>query len=244
MRAQQAPRDRLVLYVPWYRAKDAARQAEIDEALRRNRDAGADDVVVLVEAKDRDAVPGGALRVETTPARQTFDDVYTLAAKEPGTIAVWINADSYFAPGALDAIRARDMNGQFICITRWNGKILEGSAWGCQDAWALKSDAVPVGEDTDLVFGTPGIDHVANGRMSERGHTLHNPCYEVRVQHLHASPKRDYPPTIYGKTLYVAPEENGASKVYTKPPKNLPKILPRLVQVQDAAGRWQVQVRQ
>ena len=216
-RGPQASGRRLVLYVPWYRASDPKRQGEIDEATRHNLGAGADEVVVLVEAKDAGAAAQFAARIETTPARQSFADVYRMM--QPGTVAVWINADCYFVPGALDAIRQRNMTGQFLCIARWDHDDRNPWAWGSQDAWALLADDKLAGQDTDLVFGTPGIDHVVNGRMAERGYSLHNPHYEVRIQHLHASPKRDYPPTIYGHTLYVWPEVNGVSKISSQAPR-------------------------
>ena len=245
-RNDNTPAPRLVLYVPWYRAKDAARQAEIDEATRRNLEAGADEVVLLVEPKDRGDVPEAfRARIEKTEKRQTFADVYALAARRPGTVAVWINADAYVAPGALDMIRQRDMRGLFLCITRWDGGVLEGSAWGCHDAWAVLADEALVGQDTDLAFGTPGIDHCVNGRMKKRGYTPRNPCYEVRVQHLHESGKRDYPPTIYGDTLYVWHEEDGVSVCSEKVPKGQPwkPQVPKLVQIKDARGNWQIRPR-
>jgi hypothetical protein len=242
---------RLVLYVPWYRASDPARQAEIDEATRRNLAAGADEVVILLEEKDRGAgLPAEvfpaklALHVETTHGRQTFADVYALAAKQPGSIAVWINSDCYFAPGALDALRAREWSAQsFVCISRWDGDVLNGTAWGSQDAWALLGDPALVGQDTDLAFGTPNIDHVVNARMQSRGYDLFNPCHEVRVQHLHAGGARSYPPQLTGPVLFVWPEENGRSRCSSQMPvARWDPHPPRNVHFKDANGRWKVGV--
>ena len=53
--------------------------------------------------------------------------------------------------------------------------------------------------------------------------------------------------TIYGNTLYVWPEVNGASKISSQAPRlhgggvQWPN-LPKLVQIKDAQGRWQIAI--
>ena len=248
VKIHQGPVRRLILYVPWYRATSDARQAEIDEATQRNLAAGADEVVLLIEEKDMaEAFPTYVLRgrigaqIETTRGRQTFADVYALSARTPSVITVWINADCYFGTGALDAIRSRDMAGQFVCVSRWDGEKLNETAWGSQDAWAILPSAELVGLDDDLAFGTPNIDHTVNARMKDRGYELHNPCREVRVQHLHASSARNYPPALIGPVLFVWPEEKGVSAFGSKPPLSRTSgKVPHLVQLGDAVHGWKV----
>ena len=167
---------KLKIFALWYRSPDAVHQTEINEALRCN--------CALKDA--------ALLKIEENGHRHNFEDVFSLAAKEPaGTVCCTCNADCHFDE-TLAKILKMDLMGKFLCITRHVKGFLNLQPQGCQDAWIWRAACTPRKYET-LEFGRYGVDGKLNFYLLSDGFTLENPCREIHVHHLHAEGHFDSP---------------------------------------------------
>ena len=190
----------LVIFGLTYQCGDAKHQEEINEAFRRN---------FALEAK--------VVKVEESGHRHNFDDIFSLAAKEPaGTICCTCNADCYF-DDTLAKVLKMDLMGKFLCITRHINGMLNLQPAGCQDAWIWRAECTPRKFET-LELGRYGVDGKLNYYLLSDGYTLENLCREIHVHHLHAEGQFDKPSRFpnypYPLGFVAPPNRRGQTKAW------------------------------
>jgi hypothetical protein len=183
------------LFVNYYVDGSGARQAELDEALRRNLDnRHIDRVVVLAEAPPPLTHP----KLLAVPAarRPTFRH-YFAAVNEHASAAdlnVVANSDIYFddSLGRLGGVALAD---RCLALTRWD---VQGDGhskhlgWNnSQDAWVFRGHVRAL-DACDYCPGQPACDWRLAAELRRCGYEVLNPSRDVRAHHLHRSGVRHY----------------------------------------------------
>ncbi|MEB3255352.1 MAG: exostosin family protein [Synechococcaceae cyanobacterium] len=209
---------RIVVFSQYYRARDAARQREIDTCLQHNLNHPLLDKVVLFLEEGAPPLPEGTVPCETIrhDARLTYADWLRQVPREKEAIALLLNADIHMAEGLEHLPAVFDRPDSFLALTRYNPRPEGGSSlndyphW-TQDCWGVRSDA-PISAGllhaSGFPLGFPGCDNRIAYVMWSHGFLLKNPGYHVRSVHRHADTGRGYDKTddrLYGGVTYVHP---------------------------------------
>lgn len=213
-----------------YDAKNAARQAELQECLQRNlANPHLGQVLLWKESGKTPAAPtglGSKLALLEKNHAPTFDELFALANAvcDRDDVALIANSDVWFDDTAalIESIRPN----QFFALLRWeeDGKLFSTPNGqprpDSQDAWIFRAPIRPVGAPFGL--GLPRNDNALAYRLWKLGFDLRNPAKTIRIHHLHASAVRSYgstkfcipPPWLHLEATEI--HERGQTKILRK----------------------------
>lgn len=193
---------KIVLFVPYFEPADPARRREIALCLERNLHCSAiDHIYLLIDDGAKVASDPARLTSLRLDHRPTYADWVGLSHELcPGQISVFANADIYFdnSIGELAQLFSADPNA-FVALSRYdltNGKeTLHPNPHWSQDSWAFRPPAVAnAARDACLDFpvGVPRCDNKVAYVFGVYGHTVYNPCRNIRSVHVHETGLRTY----------------------------------------------------
>jgi len=178
----------MILIQQRYASADAARQAELDEALARNEACHVFERIVPVEGSAR---------------RWTFADLFTLAAEQfPGRLCVVANSDISFDESLGLASRLLETPCVLVALTRWDDDAapsMEGrvdtATWRfysqSQDAWIFRAGSLPL-FDAAFQLGIPRCENRLAFEAARAGIVVRNPALSIRARHHHATNVRTW----------------------------------------------------
>lgn len=220
----------MILLAGFYQDKDAHRQAEFLECIRRN--AANERIAALhlfVEyavdqpalAREYPVLSGEKIHLVPHGRRVRYADLFAYANDHFGGRRVIIaNADIYFDE-TLAGLDRLDLSGRLLCLSRWDVQP-DGAATffdhgGSQDAWIF--DAPIPRFRSDFHLGLLGCDNRLAWEAANAGLELHNPGRHIRALHLHLSGVRRYTQQerLAGPTRGVPPDEGLLLDVPTRP---------------------------
>ena len=178
----------MILIQQRYVSSDAARQAELDEALARNEACDVFERIVPVE---------GAAK------RWTFADLFTLAAEQfPGRLCVVANSDISFDESLGLASRLLEAPSVLVALSRWDDDAapsMEGrvdtTTWQfysqSQDAWIFRAGSLPR-FDAAFQLGIPRCENRLAFEAARAGVVVRNPALSIKARHHHATNVRTW----------------------------------------------------
>ena len=190
------------LFIPYFNPIEASRRKELELCLAKNRANNRIAHVYLMIDDDAEVdLEDGRVTVFRMNRRPTYQDWTRLAeTSSPDHICVLANADIYFDEtiSLLEELFDADPTA-FVALTRYDLSGTEISLhpnphWS-QDTWAyLPEHASNPDRDRCLNFplGVPRCDNKVAYGFAVYGHTVYNPCHQVRSMHVHESGKRTY----------------------------------------------------
>lgn len=192
----------ITLFVPYFEPPEPERRREVDAALAENLAHPAiGHVVLMADEPVTAALDPARATVAALPARPTYRDWARLSLERcPDGLSVLANADIHFDGSlpALGAIFEADAEA-FVALSRYDpgsdGLVPHPNPHWSQDVWAFRPGAAPnPHRDAALDFplGVPRCDNKVAYVFAMHGHRVHNPFFEVRAIHLHASQLRGY----------------------------------------------------
>ncbi len=191
-----------VLFVPYFRPDDPARQAEIELCLEKNKaNPALSGICLIVDEAGHEHLASDRVKVHRVQARPTYRDWVELSyLYAPDAISLLANADIYFLDDVsrLAGVFANDPTG-FVALSRYDGHDAElvrhpNPHWS-QDSWAfLPRDCRSQSRDAQLGFplGVPRCDNKVAYVFAAYGHNVYNPCDHIRSVHVHESAIRSY----------------------------------------------------
>lgn len=192
----------ITVFIPYFRPKDAARRKELELCLEKNRACGAISHLVLMIDDDAEVdTSDGRFSVLRFDHRPTYKDWVELSYKKAlGDISVLANADIYFDEtlAGLNGLFEADPSG-FVALSRYeregNKLSLHPNPHWSQDVWAFRPSASrnPARDAClDFPLGVPRCDNKVAYVFGIYGHTVYNPCRQIRSVHVHESGLRNY----------------------------------------------------
>ncbi|MGA3065645.1 MAG: hypothetical protein ABSF29_02235 [Tepidisphaeraceae bacterium] len=181
------------LFLNTYRDASPQRNAELDEAMRRNRDCPHIDKIHRI----------------TEPARPTIREMLAIARKRIGwaDIAILANSDIYFDQTA--ALLHYIGYEECFALARYEGQQSQEICFnphGSQDAWIFRGPPPDVAADFPL--GLNGVDSRFGRLLQECGLSVYNPSRSIKTHHIHGSairPARGEAEKIPGPYAYFPP---------------------------------------
>lgn len=188
------------VFALYWNPGSADRQRELALAIQRNLDnPDVDEVVLIVE---RGAVLGEFAghrklrQVITDSERPTYREIFQIANERitsPYDMTILLNTDCWFEHGDLEKLKTMDTRQFVFAVTRWDvGPDLLprpnfAPTFSGRDAWIFVGRIRP----TKWLEFSPGqwnCDWYLDWQIQHAGYTVVNPCYDVRLWHLHEKP--------------------------------------------------------
>jgi hypothetical protein len=190
------------LFMPYFNPAEQNRRRELELCLAKNRENDRISHIYLMIDDDADVDQSdGRVTVIRMDQRPTYQDWTRLAeAHSPNHISVLANADIYFDEtiSQLEELFARDATA-FVALSRYelldDDISLHPNPHWSQDTWAyFPAHASNPDRDRCLNFplGVPRCDNKVAYSFAVYGHTVYNPCHQVRSIHVHQSGLRTY----------------------------------------------------
>lgn len=209
----------IILYTPYFSAAEAARQAELDECLRRNVNNHALTKIVLLV--DDDAMPPLAsdrIQIVKLSARPTYLDwVRITRSQGQRHLSLLANTDIYFDDSVAKLREVLAAPETFVALSRYDrieGRLEQhpNPEWS-QDTWAFDTASeISEAHATTLNFplGVPRCDNKVAYLFAVRGWRVCNPVRFINSVHVHETQLRTYNKktdlTILGGVAHVHPE--------------------------------------
>lgn len=197
----------IVVFYQYYKPKNAARRAEIDECLNKNlANKKIDRLMVFFEDQSHmsliDDRPN--LIKQFLPDRMSYSFWLKETDKLPvGSISLLLNSDIYLDE-TVEYLKSESKNilqeQMFIALTRYNPagggfKLNDNPHW-TQDVWGVAKGEQPFHkallQETAFELGQPGCDNKIAYVMHSYGYTVTNPCFRFKSIHLQADAAREY----------------------------------------------------
>ena len=188
--------------MPYFRPAQAERRAELERCLTENRANDAIDHIYLMIDDDAEVdLSDGRVSVIKMDRRPTYRD-WTVFTEQycPDKVSVLANADIYFDStlSRLTELFEADPTA-FVALSRY--ELVDGATtlhpnphWS-QDTWAYypaKASNPVRDERLNFPLGVPRCDNKVAYVFGVYGHTVYNPCREVRSIHVHSTGIRNY----------------------------------------------------
>lgn len=148
------------------------------------------EVVILLEGDIEFPIKHDKIVIVKITKRPTFNDFINTAnalLKSENDISIIFNSDIYFDHSAKYFYKLKPF--QVYALNRWdvqeNGKVSLFSTYKSNDAWAFRGKIKPI--DTDYFLGQLGCDNRFLFDLSKHGYSIKNPCFTIRIFHLHLS---------------------------------------------------------
>ena len=207
----------IVIYTQYYRSRDAGRQRELDECLRRNLNHPRISKVMLFLEDDAPPLPKATVALEIIPSRDrlTYAEWFRWVRQQQHGIALLLNSDIYLDEGLEHLTSCLDSPDVFVALTRYNPvkadfHLNDYPHW-TQDVWGVRADALLPDSllyASGFPLGYPGCDNRIAFVLWSHGFHVRNPCYHLRSIHLQAAIDRAYDKNkdrLYGGVSYVHP---------------------------------------
>lgn len=128
-------------------------------------------------------------------------DFFKFAIEElKGKICMITNSDIYIHEYNYDLINKLNNEKIAYSLTRYEHDMscpLINHYQGSHDCYIFKSDMnISIIDNLNYYLNTPGIEIWINKGLFEQGYTLLNPCYQIKIIHLHRSELRNHGPHI------------------------------------------------
>jgi hypothetical protein len=214
----QEKRHPIVLFTPFYKAKNDARQKELDECLLRNISCKSISKVVLII--DDDHTPfakNQKLEIVRTRSRPTYRQWLDLTRSfAPDAVSLLANSDISFDSSIESVSAIFTSANRFVAISRYEKNGLETAPhsnphWS-QDVWALCGTAPPAPDlldSLDIPLGVPRCDNKIAYLFAIHGWEIFNPIRFIKCTHHHETLERGYQKrkdtTVLGGVAYVHP---------------------------------------
>lgn len=211
--------NKLVLFVPYFRAPTGERQEELDCCLFKNVECSAiDRIILVVDDGHRPPFMHNHLHIIDVESRLTYRmwaELSEIYAKNSTTVLA--NSDIYFD----DSVRKLQKTlsavpNRFVTLSRLE-KIEDqfishpNPKWS-QDAWAYSvTSPLPTSllSALDIPLGVPRCDNKVAYVFAIHGWEVCNPCHFIRSVHVHETNQRAYckktDQTVLGGVAYVHP---------------------------------------
>jgi len=208
--------NRFVILTEYFRSSNENRRKEINKSIEVNcRIPQTKRVVIFIDPEVE--FPSSLKRVlseenydkielrHTEPGgRSTYSDIFSYANEHlVGENCVLCNNDISFDE-TLDLLRETkgfDLDGHFVCLTRWNEKLDQSISFfqparirqNSQDAWIFKPPLpIKMVEKSGFYMGRPGCDGMVAHLAAISDLKLLNPSKVVVAKHRHHSKHRTY----------------------------------------------------
>jgi hypothetical protein len=195
----------LRLFTSYYNERQPARRAELDACLQANLALPAiDEVCLLVENCPGPGITDSKLTtipISTRPTYQAFFDHANARMTSPGDVTIVANSDLYF-DRSLTALARVLQPGQCAALSRWDvsttvpGRNTLFDRNDSQDAWVFRGPIRNM--SSDFLVGIPRCDNRILFELQQAGYDVINPAFSIRVCHLHAGERGEYPGAIDG----------------------------------------------
>lgn len=187
-------RDKIILFIEFYKSKFPERNKELLEVLRKNIECEHIDKIVLFYENSLDEYPeipfSSKVEIAYIKSRMTFADYFEYYNKHfSNFICIVANGDIYFDE-SIQHVKNINEN-DFLCITRWNGdKLQEHDAYS-QDVWVFRKK-IPdnMTKCAKFYLGRQQCDNRISFLAMKNGFNLINPCHLIKCHHLHNDPSK------------------------------------------------------
>ncbi|NJL20895.1 MAG: tetratricopeptide repeat protein [Leptolyngbyaceae cyanobacterium SM1_3_5] len=212
---------KIVVFMPYYKAKFAERQDEYISCLRKNIECcEIEKIYLLIDDGHEPEIRGQKVEIINTPSRPTYLDWVELTKKYcREEISVLANTDIYFdeSVSRLRELFSADPTG-FVSLSRYekegSKQTLHSNPHWSQDVWAISGKyefSESFKQSLIIPLGTPRCDNKIAYLFSIHGSKIYNPCYHIRTIHVHETQLRNYDKkgdtTILGATAWVYPSK-------------------------------------
>lgn len=209
----------IVLFTPYYNAKNPARHSELVYCLKKNIECSQiESIFLLIDDGHLPEIKSSKIKIIRLSKRATFSDWIELSQKYcDRKISILSNTDIYLdnSLNYLQDIFTHNPKA-FIALSRYDKKgqeyTLHNKPQWSQDVWAiLDSNHFDASFKKSLHFslGVPRCDNKIAYIFSINGASIYNPCYHIRATHIHETNLRTYDKykdkTILGGTAQVFP---------------------------------------
>nr|WP_281250316.1 tetratricopeptide repeat protein [Planktothrix tepida] len=212
----------IVLFTPYYKAKQPERQDELIYCLKKNIECPEiEKIVLLIDDGYQPELENSKIEIIRLSSRVTYLDWVKLTqARFTDNISVLANTDIYLDQSIswLRDIFSTNPNA-FIALSRHEQKgseqTLHKNPHQSQDVWAVCGDykfTESLKKSLSVPLGLPRCDNKIAYLFSVHGAKVYNPCNYIKIVHVHETQLRSYDKygdtTILGSTAWVYPSEN------------------------------------
>ncbi|NET76672.1 tetratricopeptide repeat protein [Okeania sp. SIO1F9] len=209
----------IVLFTPYFKAKQSDRQDELIYCLRKNIECTEiEKIVLLIDDDHRPELASSKIEIVNLSSRPTYLDWIELTEKKcADKISILANSDIYFDESISRLRELFYTNPKaFVTISRYEQKgseqILHQNPHWSQDVWAIFGNSKledTLKESLKIRLGVPRCDNKVAYLFAIHGTKLYNPCYEVKTVHVQQTDSRTYDKkndkSILGGVTYVHP---------------------------------------
>ncbi|MDY6938069.1 MAG: tetratricopeptide repeat protein [Cyanobacteriota bacterium] len=201
----------IILFTPYYKAKDPERQEELVYCLQKNIECDQIDKIVLVI--DDNHVPeldSSKIEIIKVSARPTYLDWVELTQeKGKNVISILANTDIHFNESIARIRKVFSSNSQaFMALSRYekegtNYTLHKNPHWS-QDVWAISGKyqfTSSLKNSLKVSLGVPRCDNKIAYLFTIHGAQVYNPCHQIQTVHVQESQLRYY--SKYGDTSIV-----------------------------------------
>jgi len=134
--------------------------------------------------------------------RPKHKDFFKFAIEElKGKICMITNSDIYIHEYNYDLINKLNNEKIAYSLTRYEHDMscpLINHYQGSHDSYIFRSDMnISVIDNLNYYPNTPGIENWINRELFDQGYKLFNPCYQIKIVHLHRSELSNHEPHIH-----------------------------------------------
>lgn len=199
------------LCVQYY--SDPQRQEELDFCLSSNVNNPSIDEVVIIRGKDiKVPVQSAKIQHVIMENRPSFQDMIQILGTDPDVVHILSNSDICFDDTAS---KLRFLDTDVLALNRWELKdafqLASASSpqnFDAVDVWVWKG-ALRNLPDIPFTTGVPGCDNRFCFLLHTAGYRLCNPCFDIKIYHIHNSGVRHYSQAqrIAGPYCFVYPSK-------------------------------------
>ncbi|MDH4390032.1 MAG: exostosin family protein [Aquabacterium sp.] len=218
----------ITVFTPYFAARTAERQAELDLCLRQNLACVAvSQLVLMIDDGHEPPLAHPKLQIQRLDCRPTYLHWLRLTEALPdGQVSILANSDIYFDETLPTVQTALAGPARFLALSRHEkvGEVLQPHSnpkWS-QDVWGLRAGqalAPSLRKALDIPLGVPRCDNKIAYLFAVHGWAVHNPMHDLRSVHVHETQQRHYDKktdtTVMGGVAYVHPSPSlgGASQL-------------------------------
>ncbi len=193
----------MILMINYYKDENPARQAEIDECLRKNIEHPLIDHILIFKEENVAVHKNKKIIPVNWKGRPTYSDYFRIGSKY-NDIKILANSDIYFDSSLMYSKKIRF--NQVYALCRWtevNGTLKFYNHKDSQDVWIWLGK---INVNCEFSLGVPGCDNAIAYLLASSGYRVLSPSKSVKAIHLHNSGVRNYiknKDRVQGPYLYL-----------------------------------------
>jgi len=179
------------LFINYYISKDSSRQIEIDECFRKNCENPIIDNIFVFTSGEMPKIESPKVIIINQEEQPTYGSFISYINNNEifDSYNIISNSDIYFDDSLL-LLETINMENTCVALTRWNvlpdGKLKFYNTKTSQDVWIFKGEIKKSLEETsNFKMGQMCCDNVFANSLYKSGYRTINPCYDIKVYHLH-----------------------------------------------------------